>query len=139
MKNVTTQFMMEEVIDPEKGTYRETNIMTDPNAGVAPNWFVMFKMQNCYFCDQIEPAVHAVARAFHKEGFPRNYRVAIVDCSREDSVYMCEYLHITKLPKFIVFRPDAGENKFYQFPLAYRKNFNNFMRFAIQEWPQAYT
>ena len=82
--------------------------------------------------------MHALARTFHDASSTQNYIVAKIDCSQEDSIYMCEYLHLTRLPKFIIFRPEAG-NRFFQFPLAYRKSPNNLYKFAVEAWREAYT
>ena len=51
---------------------------------------------------------------------------------------MCEYMQFSQLPRFVVFAP-ASENMAYGFPLTYRKNLNNFLRFVVREWPEAYT
>ena len=82
--------------------------------------------------------MHALARSFHDAASTHNIIVAKIDCSSEDSIFMCEYLHLTRLPKFILMRPDA-ENRFFQFPLAYRKSPNNLYKFAVETWKDAYT
>ena len=131
--------MMNEIIDPERGVYREDSIFTNSETGMVPNWLIMFKMQECYFCDVITPTMDILAREFNfGKGAAANYKVAIVDCSDEASLFMCQYLHITKVPKFIVLHPSAI-TRFFQFPSAYNKNVNNLFRFAVQEWPEAYT
>ena len=82
--------------------------------------------------------MHALARTFHHAASTQNYIVAKIDCSSEDSIFMCEYLHLTRLPKFIVLRPESG-NRFFQFPLAYRKSPTNLYKFAVEFWQDAYT
>jgi len=54
---IDTHFMMNEIIDSERGVYREESILTNPETGMVPNWLIMFKMQDCYFCDVIEPTI----------------------------------------------------------------------------------
>lgn len=51
------RFLMEQVIDPDRGVYRTEGLMADPKTGEMPNWFIMFKMQNCYYCEVLEPAM----------------------------------------------------------------------------------
>ena len=103
-----------------------------------PNWLLFVKMQNCHYCEVLAPVMHALARIFHEASSKFNYIVAEIDCSREDSVFLCEYMHLQRLPKFIVLRPESG-NRFFQFPLAYRKSPGNLYRFAVEFWPEAYT
>lgn len=88
--------MMEQVIDPVTGLYRTESIMADPETGEVPNWFIMFKMKDCYYCDAIEPSFDSFSRIFHQGGSAEaaNYRAAIFDCSEEQNLFMCQYLHI---------------------------------------------
>ena len=51
---------------------------------------------------------------------------------------MCQYFNINRLPKFIVLRPES-ENRFFQFPLAYRKSAWNLWQFSVAFWSEAYT
>ena len=80
--------------------------------GEIPNWFLYVKMENCYYCQQLRPNVEAMSRIFHKEDSPYNYIVAIVDCGTEEGIFMCQYMNITRLPRFIVYRPET-ENMFF--------------------------
>jgi len=59
---IDTRFMMEQVINPDSGVYREESILANTETGAVPNWLIMFKMQNCYYCDMIMPNMHELAR-----------------------------------------------------------------------------
>lgn len=138
MLPITTEFVMEQILFPLEGRYRTESIMT-PIKGEAPNWLIFLKMQDCTFCDQMTPYIDFLARHFHaadEEDF--NYIVANIDCSAEEGIFMCQYLEISRLPKFIVFRPET-ENRYFLFPLAYSKSPHNLFRFAVDFWPEAYS
>ena len=51
---------------------------------------------------------------------------------------MCQYFNVNRLPKFVVLRPES-ENRFFQFPLAYRKSAFNLWQFCVSFWSEAYT
>ena len=107
-------FMMEQVIDSETGMYRTESIMADPDTGKVPNWFIMFVMKDCYYCEAMAPNMDELARSFHEGGKSAvaNFRAAIFDCSDEKNLFMCQYMHISRLPKFVVLRPNT-QNKFF--------------------------
>lgn len=86
----------------------------------------------------MKPHAELLAREFHKDESGHNYIVASIDCRDDDSKYICEYLHVTQVPKFIVLRPET-ENRFFQFPLAYPKSPYNIYKFAVEFWQDAYT
>ena len=108
---VGTKFMMELVIDSELGAYRQENVMADSETGQVPNWLIMLKIQGCHFCEVLEPNVQDLARVFHKEGNEHNYKVAVVDCTTDVGHFMCQYLYVQRLPRFVVFRPET--NRYY--------------------------
>ena len=78
----------------------------------APNYLLYLKMQNCDICTAMEPIADFLAREFHKRDSLLNTYVATVDCSEESGLFMCEYLSVHRLPKFILLRPEA-KNRFF--------------------------
>ena len=41
---ITTQFIMEQIIHPQQGIYREDSFFKHPHTGVMPNWFFYIRM-----------------------------------------------------------------------------------------------
>ena len=136
--NINADFVMEQIIDPVRGRYRTDGLMKNPVTGEMPNYLLYITMDDCHYCTTMRPNAELVARKFHEPQSPFNYRVAEINCSEETSLYVCQYLFIHKLPKYIVLRPES-ENRQFQFPLAYRKSPQNLFRFAIDYWQDAYT
>ena len=108
---ITTEFVFSQIINVETGRYFEDSIMKDENFEV-PNYLLYLNMQDCEICTRMEPIAHYLAREFHKRDSVLNTYVATIDCSEETGLFMCEYLHVHRLPKFIVLRPES-ENRFF--------------------------
>ena len=104
---IDTRFVFEQIIDPDTGLYRTDSIFKNEATGLVPNWFLYLRMENCYYCDQLRPNVGRLAREFHKPDSKFNYIVAELDCGTEEGVFMCQYMHVNRLPRFIVFRPES--------------------------------
>ena len=114
-------------------------MVMNPYTNQVPNWFIYIQMDNCDYCELLAPNVDSLALEFHHPLAQENYIVASLNCSDEAAFYMCRYFHVPSvLPKFIVLRPESG-NRFFWFPLAYRKNPDNLKKFAVEKWKEAYT
>lgn len=80
---------MEQIMWPNEGRYRDETFFTNPITGLAPNWLIFLKMQDCHYCDILAPNADILAREFHKPDSQNNYIVATIDCSQETGIFMC--------------------------------------------------
>jgi len=136
---ITSDFVMEQIIVPDEARYRTDSIMKGAQAeDEMPNWFIYLKMEECSWCKVLQPSIDSIARQFNDGEGKFNYIVASIDCGKESGVFMCQYFDVTRLPKFIVLRPET-ETRFFKMPLAYRKNPYNLWRFAVDFWSETYT
>ena len=131
VKQTAMFWFFREIVNHKEAQLHKENIFTRAlERKEAPSWFLYFTMDDCSTCKTYRPLVSKLARFFHHEDkeFYNTY-VAEINCSHDNSLQICQYFGISKIPRFTYLSQLTG--KLHVFPTRSNREFDKLLEFTI--------
>ena len=94
-------------------------------------------MDECETCKTYRPEVTKIANFFHaEENQDFNMLVAEINCSSDQSIQICQYFDIQKIPRFAVLSQETGMLHIY--PGVSNRDYDFLLKFAIDGYKNAF-